>query len=153
MTTTPATAGDDTGDAKVGFNVGRVREARAREWLIRFGFGAGVSLLAGVVSTDAGPKIGGIFLAFPAILLASLTLVAKEEGRSQARDDARGAAFGAVGLLAFAVVVTVLASRTPMWVTLVAASLAWLVVSLAGYLIARRAGAGGDEPSAADARG
>jgi hypothetical protein len=33
--------------------------------------------------------IGGTFLAFPAILLASLTLVAEEEGGAQSRDDAR----------------------------------------------------------------
>ncbi|MET8803359.1 hypothetical protein [Streptomyces sp. NPDC004546] len=43
-----------------------------------FFFGAGVSLLAAVVWKLFGPFIGGVFLAFPAILLASLALVAKE---------------------------------------------------------------------------
>jgi hypothetical protein len=56
-----------------------------------------VSAVAGVISAVAGPRAGGVFLAFPAILLASLTLVAKEEGPARARDDARGAIFGTLG--------------------------------------------------------
>jgi hypothetical protein len=55
----------------------------ARDWFIRFGFGAAVSAVASVIAAVAGPRAGGVFLAFPAILLASLTLVAKEEGRAQ----------------------------------------------------------------------
>jgi hypothetical protein len=43
-------------------------------------------------------------------------------------------------MLVFAVVVVVLAHRAPMWLTLVAASVAWLVVSLAGYLSLRLTG-------------
>ena len=57
------------------------------------------------------PYSGGVFLAVWAILLASLTLLADEEGQAAARDDARGATAGAVGLIGFAVVGAVLFSR------------------------------------------
>ncbi|TMM41414.1 MAG: DUF3147 family protein [Actinobacteria bacterium] len=122
-----------------------LKETELRDWLIRFGFGAGVSALAGVVSALAGPLVGGLFLAFPAILLASLTLVAQEEGVRQARNEARGATFGTLGLLAFAVVLAVLVGRAPVWLALVAAVAAWTVVAVGTYLVARAAGAGGDE--------
>jgi uncharacterized protein DUF3147 len=82
-----------------------IKQPKARDWLIRFAFGAGVSVLAGVGAALFGPRVGGVFLAFPAILLASLTLIAEEDGLRQARDDARGAAAGTAGLLVFALVV------------------------------------------------
>ncbi|MFF0249315.1 DUF3147 family protein [Streptosporangium sandarakinum] len=122
---------------------------RPRDWLIRFAFGAGVSALAGVVATVAGPRFGGLFLAFPAILMASLTLVAKKESVRQARNEARGATFGAVGLFGFAAVTAAaLAGRWPLWAALAAATAVWAVLSLGCYLLARAFGAGGDEPPA-----
>jgi uncharacterized membrane protein (GlpM family) len=126
-------------------NSGKLGKPPVRDWFIRFGFGAAVSAVAGVIAVVAGPRAGGVFLAFPAILLASLTLVAKEEGEDRARDDARGGVFGTIGLLAFAVVVAVAATRWPLWATFVTATLAWSVVALVGYGIARIAGAGADE--------
>jgi hypothetical protein len=86
-----------------------------------------------------------VVLALPAILLASLTLVAKEEGQNQARDD-RGAALGTVGLVGFALVVTGAATRWLLWATLTTATAVWAVVALLAYGIARRAGGGDDEP-------
>ena len=123
----------------------KLKETKARDWLIRFAFGAGVSALAGVVSALAGPRVGGVFLAFPAILLASLTLVAQEEGVRQARNEAHGATLGTLGLIAFALVATWLVGAVPVGVALVAAAVAWAVVAIGCYAIARRAGAGGDE--------
>ena len=131
---------------KISVRPGKLTQAPARDWAIRFAFGAGVSAIAAIVAAVAGPKVGGIFLAFPAILLASLTLIAKEEGINPARDDARGAAVGTVGLLAFAVIIALTATRWPIWVVLVTATGAWTVVSLAGYGILRAIGAGSDEP-------
>jgi uncharacterized membrane protein (GlpM family) len=126
---------------------GKLREVKPKDLLVRFLFGAGTSLVAGVLTKIIGPFLAGAFLAFPAILLASLTLVADEEGRSKARDDARGAAAGALGLIAFAIVGTTRfgIDSTP-WV-LLAASGAWAVVAFAAYGIAWRLGAGADEKS------
>jgi uncharacterized membrane protein (GlpM family) len=104
---------------------------------VRFAFGAAVSTVAGVISATAGPRAGGVLMAFPAILLASLTLVAKEEGLCTARDDARGAVLGALGFIAFAIVCTVFADVLNGWLVLVYATLAWAVVSFSAYLIAR----------------
>jgi hypothetical protein len=114
---------------------GEVAKTPAREWLVRFVFGAGVSALAAVISEVWGPKVGGLFLAFPAILLASLTLVAKDEGAHQAREDARGAALGATGLVGFALVVAATARHWPVWATLTTATLTWVVVSGAAYAL------------------
>jgi uncharacterized membrane protein (GlpM family) len=121
--------------AKPESNAGKLRQASARDWLIRFAFGAGVSALAAVISKLAGPAVGGLFLAFPAILLASLTLVAKQEGAHRAREDARGAALGATGLIAFGLVVWATTPGWPVGLTLVAATLAWAAVSGLAYLI------------------
>ncbi|GLY75672.1 DUF3147 family protein [Actinoallomurus iriomotensis] len=134
-----------SGPPHVRVRIGRVREVRAKALLVRFAFGAAVSTVAGVVSTVFGPRAGGVLLAFPAILLASLTLVAKEEDLRAARDDARGAAIGSVGMVAFAIVCAVSAHAVGGWVALAVATLAWVVVSVAGYLLVRRLGHGADE--------
>ncbi|GIH21524.1 DUF3147 family protein [Rugosimonospora africana] len=116
-----------------------------RDWLVRFGFGAGVSALAGTISALVGPTLGGVFLAFPAISLASLTLVAKEDGVRQARNDARGAGLGTLGLLAFAVVIAVTVTRWPLWDAFAAATTAWGLIAFGAYLLAKAVGMGGDE--------
>jgi hypothetical protein len=131
---------------KVGMRPYRLREIRPRSMLIRFGFGATVSAVAGAVSTLYGARAGGVFLAFPAILLASLTLVAKEQNLRAARDDARGAAVGSVGMVAFALVCALSAHAVGGLLALGAATLAWIFVSVGGYLLARRLGHGADEP-------
>jgi uncharacterized membrane protein (GlpM family) len=124
----------------------KVRETKPKDGAVRFAFGAGTSTVAGVISALAGPVVGGIFLAFPAILLASLTLVADEEGQAAARDDARGATAGAFGLIAFALVGGALFHRWPTaWAFGIAAS-AWAVVSAGCYGGAWLAGLGADEP-------
>lgn len=134
----------DTGDTLL-VRPGELKQTSPRDWMIRFGFGAAVSALAGVVSALAGARLGGVFLAFPAIMLASLTLVAKEEGVRQARNEARGATFGTLGLIAFAGVATTTVGRWPLWLALTAATIAWTVVALGAYFVARLLGPGGDE--------
>ncbi|MEN3533916.1 DUF3147 family protein [Microbispora sp. ZYX-F-249] len=118
--------------------VGELRRPPPRDWVVRFAFGAGVSALAGVVSELAGPRAGGLFLAFPAILLASVTLIAKEDGVRQAGQDVWGATFGALGLIGFAAVVTTTVAVWPLWVSLTAATVAWAAVSLSLYAAATR---------------
>jgi hypothetical protein len=125
---------------RVRLTPGAALQMSRKDLLVRFAFGAGVSLLAAIVSTVFGPFPGGAFLAFPAILLASLTLVAKEEGLRSAREDTRGATLGTLGLLAFSLLATTLLRSHSAWLALTVATAAWLAVSLAAYALARAAG-------------
>jgi uncharacterized membrane protein (GlpM family) len=134
---------------QVGVKAGRLRDVRPKAMLVRFAFGAAVSAAAGVVSTAYGARAGGVFLAFPAILLASLTLVAKEQNLRAARDDARGAAIGSVGMIVFAIVCAVSAHALGGLIALGAATVAWVLIATGGYLLARRLGRGADEPGPA----
>jgi len=106
-----------------------LRRTHASAYLIRFGFGGSMTALAGIIAHAYGPAIGGLFLAFPAILPASLTLVAAQDGRKSAGEEARGAILGAVGLAAFAASVWFLASRTAPALALTGAATAWFLVS------------------------
>ncbi|MBV9100448.1 MAG: nicotinamide-nucleotide amidohydrolase family protein [Candidatus Dormibacteraeota bacterium] len=116
--------------------VAKARSARRSAYLIRFGFGAAVSVLAAVLGLAGGHRFGGLFLAFPAILPAALTLLEKKEGLAQAVSDVRGAVIGAVGMLAFAVVAAqLMRSATP--VALPAALGAWVITSAAVYVLMR----------------
>jgi uncharacterized membrane protein (GlpM family) len=109
---------------------GQLKKAHAWEYVVRFAFGGAISVITGLVSHAWGPWIAGLFLAFPAILPASLTLVKQHDGRAQAIDDARGARLATVGLWAFAFLAIVLAERLSPPMVLVAATLAWLGVAL-----------------------
>ncbi|HUK77990.1 MAG TPA: DUF3147 family protein [Thermoleophilia bacterium] len=120
----------------VGASPGKLKNIRAGELAQRFAFGAGVSLVAGIIGVLAGPRAGGLFLAFPAILPAALTIIEKKEGRGQAVQDERGSFFGAVGLVPFAVVCDLAILHLRVAVTVLLALLAWAVSSLACYLAA-----------------
>lgn len=117
------------------FKLSRVREARPRDLGIRFAAGALTSVVAGVLGLVSGPKIGGIMLAFPAILAASLTLIEEQEDAVDAREDARGATAGGVGLLAFAICAWLLFGRLPAGLVLLCAGGAWTLVAGALYLL------------------
>lgn len=132
------------------FRPGEVRQVTAKERWIRAAFGAGTSAVAGVLAEVAGPMVGGAFLAFPAVLLASLTMVREKDGRARARDDARGSTAGAVGLIGFAAVGSTLFSTVAPSIVLVLATLAWIVLALGVHGLAWLSGAGGDEPKEAD---
>ncbi|HEY2748846.1 MAG TPA: DUF3147 family protein [Polyangia bacterium] len=105
------------------------------EYLVRFGFGGAIAVATGVIGHFFGPLVAGLFLAFPAILPASLTLVAVHDGKKQAADDAAGAACGAIGLLPFAAIVWAGAGRAPMALVLALALVAWLVVSVLAWMV------------------
>ncbi len=120
---------------------GRLRKASLRDYAIRFAFGGLISAIAGYLGTAYGPTVGGLFLAFPAILPASLTLVKRDDGEEAAGEEALGAVAGAVGLIAFAAVVWGLAMRVPAWAVLLCAAVGWLAVSVAAWLLVRRTGA------------
>ncbi len=112
-----------------------VKELHARPLLIRFGAGAATSIAAALITLAFGPRAGGPFLAFPAILMASLTLIETEEDGAEAREDARGAVLGGLALAAFAAVAAVTLPVLPGAAGLALASAAWLVVAVGGYLV------------------
>jgi hypothetical protein len=113
----------------MGIDAGKRRDVKAKELAIRFGFGAAVSVLAGVVSLAFGPKAGGLFLAFPAILPASATLVEKKEGRRAAAEDLSGAATA-----------WFLFDRTRPVIVLVVALTTWLAFAVGLYLVVASVG-------------
>ena len=95
-----------------------LKETSPREYLTRFLFGGAVTVLAGLIADRYGPVFGGLFLAFPGIFPAGVSLVQKhkesrekEAGKvgtqaaaGEASAEATGASDGTLGLIAFAVV-------------------------------------------------
>jgi hypothetical protein len=93
-----------------------LRHIKLHEYLTRFVLGGVLSLASAWLGLRYGAAVGGLFLSFPAIFPASATLVEKHErekkrragvtdshrGRLAAAIDARGAALGSLGSLAFA---------------------------------------------------
>jgi hypothetical protein len=110
-----------------------LKDKKPKDYLLRFVFGASISLVAALISLKY-QLLGGMCLAFPAILPASLTLVARDAGREEAAIDAQGAIFGAVGLLAFALVAAFAINAIGAIPALIAAAVAWLVVALTIYI-------------------
>jgi len=106
-----------------------VKKDRPRDWLIRFAFGGVVSVGAALVSHAWGPSVGGLFLAFPAILPATLTLAKQQSGRQRALEDARGGTLGALALVAFAGTVTWLLPLLPAPAVLAIAAVVWGAVA------------------------
>jgi hypothetical protein len=127
-------------DDRIRFTPGDVRQVSGKQSLIRFGAGAGASLVAALVSVFAGSATAGPLLALPAILIASLTLIADDDGLRAAIDDSRGAVLGGLGLVAFAVIAWRLLGRLPTWLVLLLATGGWAVTSLALYGAQRVAG-------------
>jgi ABC-type dipeptide/oligopeptide/nickel transport system permease subunit len=109
-----------------------LKDKSAKDHAIRFAFGASISLIAALVSLKF-QLFGGMFLAFPAILPASLTLIERDAGKQEASLDAEGAIIGATGLLAFALVVSFCIKAMGAIPALIAAATAWVVVSFGIY--------------------
>ena len=119
----------------IGTQVAKARDIRPRDMVVRFTFGAVTSAVAGSLSILFSPLVGGVFLAFPAILAASLTLIAEEEDAEESREDARGAAVGAMGMAAFAAI-GVAAFTTIAWPLAVGAACgAWVAIAIGLYLL------------------
>src|SRR5437870_13364365 len=123
----------------VGFDWARLASVKPADLGLRFGFGAVIALLASVAGTLGGPRFGGLFLAFPAVLPAALTLIEKKEGTTKAWADASGGVLGAIGLAAFAFTALQLLRANPA-VALAVALLAWLLVSGGLYFLFRETG-------------
>ena len=120
-----------------------LKRTRWYEYLIRFGLGGFVTAVAAYFAKEFGPSFGGLFLAFPAILAASTTLVEKHErermdekglpglyrGRSAAGADSAGAAMGSIGLIAFAIFAWKFLPAQRTWLTLTIATAIWAIVA------------------------
>jgi uncharacterized membrane protein len=78
-----------------------------------------------------------VFLAFPAILPATLTLVEKKEGTRRADKNAGGAVLGGVALIIFAAL-TFLLLNTDAPLALAVAVVGWSVTAMTLYLLGCR---------------
>jgi hypothetical protein len=123
----------------VGFDWSKITKVKPSAMAIRFGFGAVVAVVAALLGMAAGPKIGGLFLAFPAILPASLTLIEKKEGLTRAWSDASGGVLGSCAMAAFAATAMLLLTWSPV-VALLLALVAWVIVATGLYFLLRVTG-------------
>lgn len=115
--------------------LGNIKETSARELIIRFVAGAATSIASGLVTLGFGPRVGGILLGFPAIMAASLTLIAEEEDAAEAREDARGAIVGACALTLFAAVAALTFGHLPGGVVLAISTVVWAATAMLGYVV------------------
>jgi uncharacterized membrane protein (GlpM family) len=125
-----STTNDGTKDRREIFprvELAHLKEVRAKELLVRFALGGAVSIIAGIISKAVSARFGGMFLAFPAILVASLTFVQDKEGTRRADRDAIGAVLGGASLVVFAAVGESMFGRHSSVLVLVASLGAWLV--------------------------
>jgi hypothetical protein len=120
------------------------------DYAIRFALGGLATVVAGIVADLFGPSLGGLMLAFPAIFVASATLIERNErhkkekaglkgsarGRMAAALDSVGAGWGSVALFAFALIVTALAAHGA-FVSLGVALAAWCVVAVTAWYVRR----------------
>lgn len=118
------------------FSIRRVREVGLRALAIRFLVGALTSVVSGAATLGFGARAGGILLAFPAILAASLTLIAREEDRAEAREDARGAVMGGLAMAAFAAIAAVTLGHLNPALALLLATVGWFAGAVGGYCVA-----------------
>lgn len=130
--------------ARIVLSRSALRQARWSEYAVRFAFGGIVTAAAGLIAKEFGPAAGGLFLAFPAILPATVSLIEKHEvrkkrrlgfsgsrrGRQAAAADAAGATIGTIGLLAFAILVGRFLPNHAGWMVLLLATIAWFAVSV-----------------------
>jgi hypothetical protein len=134
---------------KIQTNFAILKQTRWSEYGVRFLFGGIITATTGIIASLWGPAVGGLFLAFPAILPATATVIEKHErdkkhkhgmhgtqrGRVAASIDAAGAAIGSIGLLAFALVMWRCAESLPSWAVLSFATVVWWGVSVLGWEI------------------
>lgn len=121
-------------------NLARLKQAKLKDYAIRFAFGGVISVIAALLGHWITTRFGGIFTAFPAILLASLTLIGEHDGREQSAEDAEGGVAGAAALVVCALFIALTVTRLAGATSLVLALLLWLALALAGYAVGVRLG-------------
>jgi hypothetical protein len=129
-----------------------LRSVKWHEYLSRFVLGGLITVATGLIAREFGPVTGGLFLALPAIFPASATLLEKHErekkrragiaftlrGRLAAAMDARGAAMGAIAMVAFAAWLWRMLPRTNIAVALGSAIGGWFMLATLIWYIRKR---------------
>src|ERR1700733_9422026 len=137
----------------VRFKLSALKEGRWYEYGIRFGLGGLATVVTGIIADSKGASIGGLFLAFPAVLCASATLVEAHERREKRRHglngqrrgtdaaalEAAGAAIGSLGLVSFALAVWLLVPTLGI-ASLGIGAVVWLLVAVTCWRLRRLAG-------------
>ena len=137
---------------KIKVDSAALKSTKWHEFVFRFFMGGAITALAGLAAKRFGPEIGGLFLAFPAIIPATATLIKKREqqkkeraghegaerGRAAAAVDVAGAAMGGLGLVTFALVVWLRMREWKTATALVMGTLAWFLVALSVWQLRDR---------------
>ncbi len=124
---------DNLAEKPVAIKPRKLRKITTGELATRFVFGCVAAGVAGVIALTFGNRVGGLFLAFPAILPASITLIAKQHNREKAEIDAAGATIGALSLVGFAETSRALVGHFPIVVVEVGALVVWFCAATAVY--------------------
>jgi hypothetical protein len=133
-------------------NLASLKTTKPHEYAVRFLAGGLITAATGLIAKKFGPVVAGLFLAFPAIFPASVTLIAKHEkerkqkagydgtrrGRAAAAADATGTSLGCIALVAFAVIVWRLLPGTPPWLVLLLAAITWVGTAVLLWLLRRK---------------
>jgi hypothetical protein len=120
----------------IGLDFDQIRKPQWKALAVRFAFGAAIALAAALVGLRFGPRYGGVFLAFPAVLPAALSMIEKKEGKARADVDAYGAIIGGLGMVAFALVVHALMPAGAV-LSVAVGWVAWVAAAGAGFYTAR----------------
>lgn len=121
-------------------DLSRLRQIHLKDYAIRFLFGGTISVIAALLGHWVTPRFGGVFTAFPAILLASLTLIGKEDGREASAEDAEGGVLGALAFVAIAAFIAATLAYMSGAASLFLALLIWLVIAVGLYLLCIKLG-------------
>ena len=129
-----------------------LRATTPMQYAQRFLFGGLVTVVATLIADKWGPVVGGMFLAFPGIFPAGVSLVEKhkteresQEGkvgmilaRGEASVEAAGASAGTWGLAGFALVVWKESAIHSLPVMLACAGSAWVALSWVAWMVRDR---------------
>lgn len=122
------------------WNFSRLRAIRPRDYLIRFLFGGTISVIAALIAQWTTGQVGGIFTTFPAILLASLTLINQKDGKEASAMDAQGAVLGSIALMLTSILLSCLLGVIAGALALLVGLGTWLVCSIGLYVVSVKLG-------------
>jgi hypothetical protein len=113
------------------------------ELVVRFLLGgAVVSAFAAVGELCKRKTFSGLFGAAPSVAIASLALAFSSDGATYVRTEARTMVIGAVAMLVYAITCVAVTQRKhfPVWLGAGIAWIAWFVVALSVFALARVGG-------------